>query len=87
MKVSEDEGIEGAIQKEAIARFYHVIYKLPESEREILLCTIRGESVGEIAGKLNIPETEVKRMKKKAYLYLHKNLSDGFGLTMALLFD
>ena len=67
---SEVAAIAGAIEEEAISRFYQAISRLPEQQREILLQSANGKKIRDIALSLGISENTVKTQKKRAYFFL-----------------
>ena len=86
MQVQEEEGVYAALEEEAITRFYMIIVELPEQQREILLRSLRGDKVKDIADKLKISENTVKTHKKRAYQFVRERLGESLGIVMSLLF-
>ena len=66
-KINEEEGIEKAVKEEAVNRLSRILEKLPEQQKNIMLHTIEGKTVKEIASLLSISENTVKTHKKRAY--------------------
>ena len=62
----ESDAVEMALEEEAITRFYTVITRLPEQQRDILLRSMKGERVRDMAEKLGISENTMKTQKKRA---------------------
>ena len=86
LQVQEEEGVYAALEEEAITRFYMIIVELPEQQREILLRSLRGDKVKDIADKLKISENTVKTHKKRAYQFVRERLGESLGIVMSLLF-
>lgn len=59
-----------ALREEVISRFYEIVAQLPRQQQDILLYTLKGLKVQEIAVMLNISENSVKTQKKRAYLFV-----------------
>lgn len=75
-----------ALEEEAITRFYSVISHLPEQQKQILLRSMKGERVKEIADKMNISENTVKTQKKRAYAFVREQLDDLWVVVISMLF-
>ncbi|MFR6285121.1 MAG: RNA polymerase sigma factor [Odoribacter splanchnicus] len=73
---SEVAAIAGAIEEEAISRFYQAISRLPEQQREILLQSANGKKIRDIALSLGISENTVKTQKKRAYFFCGNSLAN-----------
>ena len=86
LQVQEEEGVYAALEEEANTRFYMIIVELPEQQREILLRSLRGDKVKDIADKLKISENTVKTHKKRAYQFVRERLGESLGIVMSLLF-
>lgn len=86
LQVQEEDGVYAALEEEAITRFYMIIVELPEQQREILLCSLRGDKVKDIADKLKISENTVKTHKKRAYQFVREQLGESLGIVLSLLF-
>ena len=65
--LNEEEGIEKAVKEKAVNRLSRILEKLPEQQKNIMLHTIEGKTVKEIASLLSISENTVKTHKKRAY--------------------
>lgn len=76
--LNETDAVEMAIEEEVIARFYEVLDKLPEQQKEILLRSLKGDKVRDIALSLSISENTVKTQKKRAYLFVREQMGDVF---------
>ena len=83
---SEVAAIAGAIEEEAISRFYQAISRLPEQQREILLQSANGKKIRDIALSLGISENTVKTQKKRAYFCLREQLGELWLFVLPLLF-
>jgi len=83
---SEVAAIAGAIEEEAISRFYQAISRLPEQQREILLQSANGKKIRDIALSLGISENTVKTQKKRAYFFLREQLGELWLFVLPLLF-
>ena len=85
MQVTEEDAVRMAVEEEAISRFYEVVSRLPEQQRDIVLQTLKGAKVKEIAEVLSISENTVKTQKKRAYLFLREQLGGTLIFVVALL--
>ena len=72
----ECDAVEMALEEEAITRFYTVIIRLPEQQRDILLRSMKGEKVKDMAEKLGVSENTIKTQKKRAYAFVREQLGD-----------
>lgn len=66
----EDVDFYQAVEEELIRKLHVVIDQLPEQRKNILLLSIDGLTVQEIADQLNISINTVKTQKKRAYVFL-----------------
>ena len=82
----ECDAVEMALEEEAITRFYTVITRLPEQQRDILLRSMKGERVRDMAEKLGISENTVKTQKKRAYAFVREQLGDVWMVIVGLFF-
>ena len=82
----ESDAVEMALEEEAITRFYTVITRLPEQQRDILLRSMKGERVRDMAEKLGISENTVKTQKKRAYAFVREQLEDVWMVIVGLFF-
>ena len=82
----ESDAVEFALEEEAITRFYTVITRLPEQQRDILLRSMKGERVRDMAEKLGISENTVKTQKKRAYAFVREQLGDVWMVIVGLFF-
>lgn len=73
-----------AVEEEVIRNLHVMISQLPEQRRTILLLSIDGLTVQEIANQLDISINTVKTQKKRAYAYLKENLNQGLLLLFLL---
>ena len=72
---SESEFLdEEAFMEEAYRQLFSVIDELPKRQREIFLLHMAGKKNEEIALELNIAVDTVKTHKKRALVYIRKNL-------------
>lgn len=76
-----------ALEEEVVSRFYYALSELPAQQRDILLGTLKGEKVRDIALRMGISENSVKTQKKRAYFSLRKKLGDMYLLTIILIFS
>lgn len=67
-----------ALREEVIRRFYEVLYKLPRQQQDVLLFSLRGLSVSDVAKEMNISENTVKTLKKRAYLFVREHLESRY---------
>ena len=72
--VSEADAQKLALKEEVIRRFYEVLYKLPRQQQDVLLFSLRGLSVSDVAKEMNVSENTVKTKKKRAYLFVREHL-------------
>lgn len=85
IQMTEEDAIRAAVEEEAISRFYEIVSRLPEQQRQIVLQSLEGAKVKDIAMALSISENTVKTQKKRAYQFLREQLGDTFVFVMALL--
>lgn len=69
----EQGALKMALKEEAISRFYDILYQMPQQQQDILLYSLKGLKVQEIAGILTISENTVKTQKKRAYLFVREH--------------
>ena len=84
----EDEAaaVRLALTEEAITRFYAILSELPAQQREILLCSMKGDRVKDIAEKLSISENTVKTQKKRGYHTIKQKMGEQWLIIFPLLF-
>lgn len=87
LQENEEDAIRAALEEEAITRFYMIMSQMPEQQREILLYSLKGEKVKDIAEKLSVSENTVKTHKKRAYQFIRQQLGDSLPVIIALLFS
>ena len=80
----EDVDFYQAVEEELIRKLHMVIDQLPEQRKNILLLSIDGLTVQEIADQLNISINTVKTQKKRAYVFLKENLKQSLLLIYIL---
>ena len=80
----EDVDFYQAVEEELIRKLHVVIDQLPEQRKNILLLSIDGLTVQEIADQLNISINTVKTQKKRAYVFLKENLKQSLLLIYIL---
>lgn len=73
-----------AVEEEMIRKLRVAISKLPEQRQAILLLSIEGQTVQEIADHLKISINTVKTQKKRAYAFLKEDLKDSYILLIWL---
>lgn len=86
LQVQEEDAMHAALEEEAITQFYMIIAELPEQQREILLCSLHGDKVKDIADKLEVSENTVKTQKKRAYQFVREQLGESLAVVVSLLF-
>jgi len=88
-QIQEDENtaIAEAIEEEAVSRFYAVLSRLPEQQKEIILQSMKGKKIKDIALFLGISENTVKTQKKRAYLFLREQLGGLWSIFLPLFFE
>lgn len=86
LQMDEETAVYVALEEEAITRFYSVLSDLPEQQREILLHSLKGDKVKDIAEQLAISENTVKTQKKRAYQFIREQLGDSLPVILSLLF-
>ena len=62
-----------ALREEVITYFYEILNQLPGQQRDILLFTLQGHKVQDIASMLSVSENSVKTQKKRAYQYIREH--------------
>ena len=82
----ECDAVEMALEEEAITRFYTVIIRLPKQQRDILLRSMKGEKVKDMAEKLGVSENTIKTQKKRAYAFVREQLGDVWMVIAGLFF-
>lgn len=83
----EEEAKNMALREEAITYFYKILERLPTQQQQILLYTLQGHKVQEIAVLLHISENTVKMQKKRAYRFVRENFDpDKLSFLLTLLF-
>ena len=75
-----------ALEVEAITRIYSVIIRLPKQQRDILLRSMKGEKVKDMAEKLGVSENTIKTQKKRAYAFVREQLGDVWMVIAGLFF-
>ena len=80
----EDVDFYQAVEEELIRKLHVVIDQLPEQRKNILLLSIDGLTVQEIADQVNISINTVKTQKKRAYVFLKENLKQSLLLIYIL---
>lgn len=81
----EETAQELALREEVISYFYELLYQLPDQQRDILLYSLQGHKVQDIAGMIGVSENTVKTQKKRAYLYVREHF-DAAKLRVLLAF-
>lgn len=86
--ISEKEAIDRAIEEATIARFYELLEQLSSQQKEILMRTLQGEKVLQIANDMGLSYNSVKTYKKRAYAWLKSNIKNPkiFFITLILLY-
>lgn len=74
------------MEEELIRKLHVMIDLLPEQRKAILLLSIDGLTIQEIADQLNISVNTVKTQKKRAYIFLKENLKQSLFLLFILDF-
>lgn len=70
--INEQDAKMLALKEEVISRLYSILNKLPEKQQEVILLSISGNGISEIAKRMNISENSVKTHKKRAYANIRK---------------
>lgn len=83
----EEQMVKMALKEEVISRFYEVLHQMPLQQQEILLHSLKGLKVQEIAEVMNISENTVKTQKKRAYLFVREQLGDRVLQVLFILFS
>lgn len=78
-----DDEMEQIIKLEAFALLYKAIKKLPPQTKKVILQSMRGLSIQEVADSLNISVNTVKTLKQKAYRVLREQYGDAFMLLIS----
>ena len=63
-----------------------MIIRLPEQQRDILLRSMKGEKVKDMAEKLGVSENTIKTQKKRAYAFVREQLGDVWMVIAGLFF-
>lgn len=85
--VQEEEAVDMALREEVITCFYEILDRLSAQQREILLYTLKGCKVREIAELLQVSENAVKMQKKRAYQYVREHFDpDKLRFLLAVFF-
>lgn len=74
----EESARKMALREEAISCFYDVLYQMPQQQRDILIYSLKGLKVQEIAEIMHISENSVKTHKKRAYLFVREHYNTSF---------
>ena len=86
LDVNHESGLDDSmilsIEEEMIRELHQSIFELPKSQREIMMLSIKGLTVKQVAEKLQISENTVKTQKKRAYASLREKLKDSIFLLM-----
>ncbi len=82
----EHRYIKLALEEEIISQFYKALEEMSPQQREIILMTLKGDKVDQIATKLGISANSVKTQKKRAYSFLRSKLGSSFAIVKLLLF-
>ena len=82
----EEQFFYKAVEEELIRKLHVMIDLLPEQRKAILLLSIDGLTIQEIAVQLNISVNTVKTQKKRAYIFLKENLKQSLFLLFILDF-
>lgn len=84
----QDEVEEGdfyrAVEEDVIRKLHAAISRLPDQRKTILLLSIDGLTVQEIADHLSISVNTVKTQKKRAYSFLKSHMKEGYLLLFIL---
>lgn len=83
---NEDSFIAEAIEEEAITKFYQALFALPNQQREIIMLSLKGNKIQEIANRLKVSANSVKTQKKRAYLFIRKNFRSNLSILISLFF-
>lgn len=81
---SEEDAIYQAVEEELINQLRTAIDQLPEQRKRILLLSMEGKTVADIAELLQISENTVKTQKKRAYAYIKQALGVQYALFLLL---
>lgn len=80
----DDADFYHAVEEEVIRKLNTAIANLPQQRQKILLLSIDGFTVQQIAEQLKISVNTVKTQKKRAYSYLKENLRQSYILLVML---
>lgn len=81
---SEENTVYQAVEEELINQLRSAINQLPEQRKRILLLSMEGKTVTDIAYLLQISENTVKTQKKRAYAYIKQALGAQYTLFLLL---
>ncbi|MBN1988524.1 MAG: RNA polymerase sigma-70 factor [Bacteroidales bacterium] len=68
-----EQEVNSVVREEAFRLLDEAIEKLPAKTRDVLMLSLKGMSVKEVADELNISVNTVKTLKQRAYKFLKEN--------------
>lgn len=85
-RLDEDDGkaFYMAVEEEIVRRLQIIIGRLPHQRRTILMLSMDGLTVQQIADRLGISANTVKTQKKRAYAFLKERLKETYWLLILL---
>ena len=83
----EELVIECAVEEDVVNKFYSVVDKLSDQQRQVLFMSMEGCKVKEIAEQLGVSENSVKTQKKRAYAFVREELGEGLAILIFFLFS
>ena len=81
---NEDIFIAEAVEEETITKFYQALSALPDQQKEIILLSLKGNKIQEIANRLKVSANSVKTQKKRAYLFIRKNINSNLAILLSI---
>ncbi len=75
-----------AIEEEVINKFYKALDSMSSQQKNVIILTLKGESIESISNLLSISINTVKTHKKRAYNYIKDQLGDSFFILNILIF-
>ena len=85
-EIVEETFLKEVTRQETFRILYSAIEQLPAQTRQVILCSLEGNTVQEVGDKLGISINTVKTLKKNAYTALRNLLSKEYLVLLFFLF-